>query len=258
MQPRLERRKFLRGALGCGCGLCLWPASIARAATSPRRFYCVYGAVEVGEPENLIELKKTALDRMATAERSRARPIVEYLAEEDKLLPEFFGAGAPIYYDPGTRVSAYTDYTRIESTFIALGQGFIATYASGRMLEVAAIVAHEESHVYQLTSTIKGLVDRGGFRVKYIELHADYMAGAYLAWRTKYRPQSPASLISDFFAELPGTTADYSSYHGSPKERYAAFNQGSYDFPGLRLGSGPPADAAALQGLKYVEVLLRS
>jgi hypothetical protein len=213
----------------------------------------------VGELENLVELKKVAIEKLRTLLQSRSSAIVEYIEAEDELLPEFFGRNTPIYYDPGTKASAYTDYTYIDRAFIALGEGFVTAYAKNMMLQVAGILAHEESHVYQTRSPLgRQLADRGGFQVKYLELHADYMAGGYLAWREKHRPQSPSWWLSDFFRELPGTPSDYSSYHGSPTERYAAFNQGRYDFHGLRLGSGPPADAAALQGFKYIELLLRS
>jgi hypothetical protein len=124
---------------------------------------------------------------------------------------------------------------------------------------VAGVLAHEEAHVYQIRSAINNqLENQGGFHIKHLELHADYMAGAYFAWREKLRPESPGSLLKTFFAELPGTPSDYSSYHGSPKDRLEAYNQGLADFPRLKLGSGPPAEAAARQGLKYIQVVLRS
>jgi hypothetical protein len=164
--------------------------------TTPRRYYCVYGAVSVSDPENLIELRQAALAKLKSLEQKRTSAIIEYLEAEDRLLSEFFGSNAPIYYDPGTAATAYTDYTYIDRAFIALGQGFIAAHASQMMLQVTGILAHEESHIYQIRSTIdRWLANRGGFHIKHIELHADYMAGAYLAWRQKYRPQSPAWLL---------------------------------------------------------------
>jgi hypothetical protein len=257
MKSRHGRRQFVQGMLACGCNACLSPAMSAQVPV--RRYYCAYGAVSVGEPDNLIELKQAAIEKLKTLLRTRSTAIIEYIEAEDELLPQFFGRNAPIYYDPGTNANAYTDYTYIDRAFIALGEGFITAYANKMMLQVAGILAHEEGHIYQIRSPLaRTLTDRGGFQVKYLELHADYMAGAYLAWREKVRPQSPSRLLFDFFAELPGTPSDYSSYHGSPVERYAAFNEGRYDFRGLRLGSGAPADAAALQGLKYIELAFRS
>lgn len=258
MKSFSARRQFMQGVLATGCALCLRSAAV-NAAKPSIKCYCAYGAVTISDPEDLIELKHAALEKLKGLLQNRSNAIIEYLAAEDKLIPDFFGGTAPIFYDPGTTATAYTNYTYIDRAFIALGEGFITQYASQRMLRIAGLLAHEESHIYQVRTGINhGLSDLKGFRIKHVELHADYMAGAYLAWREKSRPQSPAWWLEDFFAELPGSPEDYSSYHGSPKDRREAFFQGRTDFPGLRVRGGPPADAAALQGMKYIEVVLRT
>jgi hypothetical protein len=258
MKSFSARRQFLQGSLATCCAWCL-PTAAAEAAKSAVKCYCAYGDAVVSDPKDLIELKHAATEKLKVLLQNRSTAILDYLAAEDKLIPDFFGSTAPIYYDPGTTVAAYMNYTRIDSAFVALGEGFITQYASQRMLRVAGLLAHEQSHFYQVRSGVNhGLTDLKDFRIKHVELHADYMAGAYLAWREKIRPQSPAWWLEDLFAELPASPENYSSYHGSPKDRREAFFQGRTDFPRLRVRGGPPADAAALQGLKYIQVVLRS
>lgn len=250
-----QRRNFLKGALACGCTLCL-PRGLNAQGNIPRRIYCVY-ETNVGLPGGLIELRQYGVRLLQESNPKAA--IIDYITSEDSMLSEFFGTKAGIYFDPVARNRAYTDYTRIDRTFVGLGEGFVQEQASTMMLYVAGILAHEEGHVYQVMSTTdKVLENIRGYRIKYLELHADYLAGAYHAWRKKYRAGAQPWLLDDFFFELPLGGRDAQTYHGSHQDRRKAFFQGRDDFALLRAGSGPPADAAANQGLKYIAVLLKN
>src|SRR5258708_3749254 len=132
MKPFSGRRQFLQGTLALGCALCT-PATMVATASPKRKYYCAYGAASVGEPNNLIELKQAAVEKLKVLLENRSKALIEYIESEDKLVPDFFGSAAPIFYDPGTHVTAYTN---IDRAFIALGEGFLSEYARERMLSV--------------------------------------------------------------------------------------------------------------------------
>lgn len=83
---------------------------------------------------------------------------------------------------------------------------------------VAAVLAHEWSHILQLR---EGCVLSGKQR----ELHADFLAGYYLGWRHGPSPHSIAAVMSALRDK-----GDYSfgsaTHHGTPDERVRALIAG--------------------------------
>jgi hypothetical protein len=84
---------------------------------------------------------------------------------------------------------------------------------------VIAIMAHEFGHVVQFR--LGGITGPG----KAVELHADYIAGWYLALRGQVAETNLASVLQTFYA-----IGDYAfndpGHHGTPDERLAAATAG--------------------------------
>jgi hypothetical protein len=109
---------------------------------------------------------------------------------------------------------------------------------------VAGVLAHECAHVFQFFSSY---YDRlSGHTPVLLELHADFLAGHYMAKRVGFAPDKP-----DIFAQaLVQKTTRHSSGHGSPWQRAAAMDKG------YRLSlRGKTFDDAAREGEEYVRRL---
>ena len=100
------------------------------------------------------------------------------------------------------------------------------------------IIGHEMAHVYQEESKLLEAMS-GPFRsVLIAELHADFLAGYFLAKELKIS-QADLDTLSEKLAQLPSGEKGSPDYHGSTGERYWATTQGSlaaYRRPPLSLG----------------------
>jgi hypothetical protein len=114
---------------------------------------------------------------------------------------------------------------------------------------VAGICVHQGAHIYQYKMDIARRLLAGGTSFKFIELHADFLAGYYMGRRVDYTAdQIEAFRIATF------SFGDYDlsnpQHHGTPYERRAAVNQGyrtALEKNSLR--------EAAVAGLTYVRTL---
>ncbi|PSO30608.1 hypothetical protein [Bradyrhizobium sp. MOS002] len=114
---------------------------------------------------------------------------------------------------------------------------------------VACVLAHECGHIFQFFSSEKYFDRLDGTTQRYRELHADFLAGYYLAKRmgaaTAQMREVEKALV-DFGDYHAGNPKD----HGTPGQRLAALDKGYV----LSLGGAEFKDAAA-EGEKYVKVL---
>jgi hypothetical protein len=116
------------------------------------------------------------------------------------------------------------------------------------------LLAHETGHIFQFQWKVdSALGNVRSERVKYIELHADYLAGAYMAWREKYVQGAPAQL-SKLFYSLGDRALNSEDHHGTERERLAAFSFGYGKFQSLtEAGQTPDVKSAATLGILYVK-----
>ncbi|MEY9363575.1 hypothetical protein ABH994_006296 [Bradyrhizobium yuanmingense] len=237
-----ERRQFIKGLLICGCIVCLLPPERAKAEG---RSYC---AAESGraDPKDLVPLQ------------SYSNPAISvYVSREDDYLAAFFATRAGIYIDQSDP-NAYMDYDR---NLIAIGGSYLDKYAPQRfgLLKISGVLAHEESHIFQIKWKINSMLeDVRGHKIKFVELHADYLAGAYMAWRQSYRSVDPAE-ISGLFFELGDNSVRTIRHHGTPQERFLTFQSGYGEFLGAKQ-KDPSADVitAATLGLKFLRSMMKS
>jgi hypothetical protein len=89
---------------------------------------------------------------------------------------------------------------------------------SGIGFSIPAIFAHEFGHIFQF--------DRGeGLPAPAMELHADFLAGWYLAARSQWSPTDIGPALRSFFEK-----GDYEfnspQHHGTPEQRLHALMEG--------------------------------
>lgn len=117
---------------------------------------------------------------------------------------------------------------------------FRSAFGSG--YGIPAIIGHEYAHIMQFKNAIP-------LRGKWIELHADYMAGWFTAHRGRFdRIQNSQESAISFFNK-----GDYAfnseTHHGTPAERVGAFMAG---FQLNMQQNQPDARAAYASGINYL------
>ena len=136
-------------------------------------------------------------------------------------IERFYAFSIPAYYfNDSNSPNAYASQTSRE---IYLGVNLVAmqcTSGAAGCNSIPFILAHEYGHQNAYRNNYSFSI------VKWGELYADFMAGAYLYARTYNNSSFNAYSIALSFANL----GDYNFYdpnsHGTPQERYNAVNNG--------------------------------
>jgi hypothetical protein len=247
--PFRDRRDFMRGLLACTCGLCV-PAH-ALSETRESRGYC-FDALQRDDPSEA----RSDMKNLLPLAQSSDLALVAYIEREYELLSQFFGRRAELYFD-ANEDGAYVE--RKTGRYIVLGNPFIESYTGRKygLLMVSGILAHEQSHVFQIHWKINFMLENvKGHEVKQVEIHADYLAGAYMAWRGKRRNGAPGELAALFY-EL-GDRKYRQKHHGTSEERFLAFARGYHDLQKMKSGSADvDVRTAAAKGLQYVQETLQ-
>lgn len=165
-----------------------------------------------GEYQFLIEdLDNTVMrDLMLTAQSEMER---FFNVELDAFCMDDEELGA--FYRPGTNT-------------MIIGTDFFFETANppGNINNVLAILSHEIAHTFQVNH---GLLDHlkndDLHRVKCIELHADFLAGGYMGWRSRTYDIEIENLTTLFFGFGDSFTSDQ-GHHGLPQERFLSFKTG--------------------------------
>ncbi len=118
-------------------------------------------------------------------------------------------------------------------------------------LKIGALFAHEAAHVFQSQIGANPLLqNKCGFALKSVELHADYLAGAYMAWWSASQNETNAHPERMFY-RFGDTQMGSSNHHGTDRERFLAFATGYQDY--LELAKSGPVDKLQLaaKGIVY-------
>jgi hypothetical protein len=100
--------------------------------------------------------------------------------------------------------------------------------ANDQGLTVIALCAHEFAHVLQFETTYHADLMSGQKNVKLVELHADYLAGFFLADRKREHPTLPLQDVGRTFEKIGDTSFGHRGHHGTPEERIAAVEAGHF------------------------------
>ena len=116
---------------------------------------------------------------------------------------------------------------------------------------IMAVIAHEFAHIWVFRKGLMDKINEGQPNVRRSELHADYLAGYFLASRKKANPKISLQASGELFHRLGDTNFSSLNHHGTSAERVAAAEQG------FRLGyvDGRTADDAFAAASEYVSNL---
>jgi hypothetical protein len=114
------------------------------------------------------------------------------------------------------------------------------------------ILGHEFAHIYQVRKGhVEPLRMAAGGGAKYVELHADFMAGWFMSQRSQTTFGVLERVTDTLFARGDNKVGT-PGHHGTKAERFAAVLQGY-----LRAGSTNFADGAAAAGIEYLRAVMK-
>jgi hypothetical protein len=93
-------------------------------------------------------------------------------------------------------------------------------------ITVLGVLAHEFAHIHQTDYGYQAALLRMDTTVRPLELHADYLAGYYLALRKSDRPDIDVQTVASVFSGMGDTNFNSPQHHGTPAERSAALSAG--------------------------------
>jgi hypothetical protein len=166
--------------------------------------------------------------------------------------------------NPGFQfVKAHNAFTTAETIIrgtqgtVWIGIDFVRNLAESKTtntdggIAVAGVLAHECAHVFQLASSdlLKDLL-RGQANAVLAELHADFLAGYYLAKKRNVTPEK-LTIMQKVFVYQGAYDRRDPYYHGTPGLRGAAMDTGYF-----AAQDGRAFVEASIIGAKYVRGLV--
>ena len=208
----ISRRTFVGGILS-GCVFC--SGGVALAKPQPPRFCAVdRNALKWLRPRS--STGNAQLDRVLIAELRNIIRVIPvkpgFRIVDDFQGPNAFATSESLVHD--TKGTALFGINLIRTELRHKNGGYA----------VAGIAAHECAHIFQFLSRYFGVLTHGQPTAKRLELHADLLAGYYLA-------KDKASEINlEAFARSLFEKGDYAfndrNHHGTPDERVSAMERG--------------------------------
>ena len=118
---------------------------------------------------------------------------------------------------------------------------------SGGDMAVLGVCAHEFGHIHQYFSGDYGALRSAHPTVKLVELQADFLAGYFVAAVKMERPHVELQAFLNFLFRAGTYDADNPNFHGTPRERVLAAEQGM-----AAAQARTPFRRAAAEGRQYV------
>lgn len=134
---------------------------------------------------------------------------------------------------------------------VAFGKGLLAKALSSpaRELFVLAICAHEFGHVVQYFTPYMELLEKGWPNQRRVELHADYLSGAYIGRRRDRFASTQVESLKACWEGMGDTLFTSLGHHGTSEERLRAVQAG-FDF--MRGRPDANVEAVANAGAMYL------
>lgn len=253
---QLHRRHFLRSATALAAASALGgPApAFAAALRRPRCGCCMsaaslltFGAEE--KDPNIESIKEHGILSStgdATTDRFLGRALVR-LAGTYHVNPGF-----GFFYDDAAPQAFALDQTLLPNTWGTVVMGRRRFMNSMRADEsgmiVISICAHEFGHIHCYQNGYYKTLAKLDRTARPVELHADFLAGTFLAARKAEFPNLDIQAVGRAFRDLGDTAFDSPSHHGTSEERVAAITAG-YN---ARRGGIENMDELAKAGISYV------
>lgn len=120
------------------------------------------------------------------------------------------------------------------------------------LVKLYGIFAHELAHVFQIKKKFyTRMLNVKNEPKKYIELHADYMAGQALHWFAQERPEVPKEVALMFYG-YGDPHVGSSHHHGTHAERLISFAAGYHQFDIAEHTPKTKPIRSASQGILYI------
>jgi hypothetical protein len=178
--------------------------------------------------------------------------LAQMLAMISKMFGVYPGFG---YYDDFDALNAYSSpnprMNRPDGT-VLFGTRLLQRERSAPdhpELAVASVCAHEFGHSVQFKKGLRQRLMVGQPTVKRLELHADYLAGAFAGFRQKEKPSFHAEVFAMTQQSAGDDMINSPGHHGTSVERGNAIREG---FKAVR-HTNVSFDEAVEMGMKYVE-----
>ena len=126
------------------------------------------------------------------------------------------------FMNTGQLARGYTGYVVLSNRLL----GLLTTGEPAAQNVVFTILAHEYAHLYQYEKNWWSVLTRSAKTKKALELHADYLAGFYLAKRENRFPEYQPSVVVERWYELGDFRFTDREHHGTPSERVDALSSG--------------------------------
>ncbi len=264
--PVADRREFLRraglaalygaviGSVSCSCSSAL----AQKTARLPQMRGClVQGDAMAAFAEQtshswmsysqLIQLFETSGD----PNLDRAFGVMlAHLGSLFEVNPRFF------FYDDGGAPNAIAT-SEVHDPNYRHGTVFMGTTLMSEFLQrsqfgdilVMAVCAHEFGHIVQYnTGDLIDRLDRMHHSVKYVELHADFLAGFYIGRRSSSYEVEQLRTLGAGYEAMGDTAYNDPSHHGTHAERIAAVEAGYQ----MALNTDGDIDEAIAAGLDHL------
>lgn len=174
-----------------------------------------------------------------------------HLSQLFEVNPRFY------FYDDGRELNAYATDEVYDPSYehgtVFMGMNFmnhmLRESPYGDIL-LMAVCAHEFGHIVQyFTNGLAPRLRRMHQTVKYMELHADYLAGFYIARRSSGYEDEQLRHLGEGWEASGDTAFNDPNHHGTQAERIAAIEAG---FGLVANGGNGSIEEAVQQGLIYL------
>ncbi|MEI4194485.1 hypothetical protein [Roseovarius sp. E0-M6] len=220
--------KATAGRILSRVGLCVWAILISTGPSAAQSNHADRPVVLCGTDAGFDLHSLRLLSGTGTPSIDRA------LIEELQAQSAFFGVRPAFYvYAQGIQNAMATQQTfpstpGTDGTILYQLDLLEAHLTSARFggSIVSGVIAHEFSHILQMQD--QGIFDRLQNRhdtVKFLELHADFMAGYYMGTKFSQQPDDLDTLSRKIF-ELGDNNFTNIGHHGTPQERHVALRAG--------------------------------
>ena len=159
-----------------------------------------------------------------------------------------YGVGAPLIFvdeegGPNAVAINYAMDNRYPDGTVLFGKKLLEKEWSEGRFGIPTTIGHEFAHIMQFKRKFPVMA------TQWQELHADYMAGWFIAHRSRSRRDSDPNVSAKSVYDSGDYEFNNPQHHGTKEERFAAFKEG------FNLNSQNVSDAAIAyaKGLEYIQ-----
>lgn len=222
-RKRVNRRGLLSGACSLAASAFLPTTAIAQSSLIPQ-----HGSG--GGTSSFTAFRQSAFFRQHGTELSDFFE-VQFAA----LSHGFFQIPVKLASSPDESDAYFTfdaDRPEGDQSYVIVGDALLERLFDAKfgVEKLLGVLAHELAHSYQVQANfIQALAGIRNHKIKFIELHADYLAGQALAWRAQAMNDAPQEVMLLFYDYGDENYAS-SQHHGTRAERLISFVAGYENF----------------------------